>query len=186
MKIAVDLDGVCYEWRRTYRYMMHQYRGVEMPPVDKFWLSWNAPDAYTSKEDRDWIWNEGVELGLFRYGHVLQGAVVGLRQLQALGHSLEVVTHRPSNAVLDTLAWLNYLAIPWSGIHIISNGANKARVSSADLLIDDKPENCEHFVEAGRRAILFHSPANENYEEGPIIQRADGWPGVVEVVRCLS
>jgi len=33
VKIAIDLDGVCYEWDRTARYMLREYRNLSHVPV---------------------------------------------------------------------------------------------------------------------------------------------------------
>jgi len=180
MRIAIDLDGVCYEWQRTYRYMMREYRGVDMPPIEDFWYDWDAPDKYTSEADREWLWTEGVRLGLFRYGHVTTGAIVGLRALIDRGHDLLVVTHRPSVAVPDTLAWLSYINIPWSEIHILSRGESKAQVD-AKVLVDDKPANIYDWNEKNpsRRAIIYNRPWNKQCLAG---FRAYDWRMVVQWV----
>ena len=74
----MDLDGVCYEFQRTYRYMLREYRGVDMPPVEEFWTHWDAQKAYGTPADHDWMWSGGVKKGLFRYGHMVTGARKGL------------------------------------------------------------------------------------------------------------
>lgn len=176
MKIAVDCDGVVYEWHRSVRYMLRAYRGVTMPPIAE-WNEWDAPYKMMSPADRDWLWKEGVELGLFRYGHIATGAIVGLRGLLSAGHSLSVVTHRPTQAVPDTLAWLSYLNIPWSEIHILSNEEPKATID-ADLLIDDKLENCNEWVASGRIALLYDRPWNQNQLYLTRVIRCYDWEGV--------
>ncbi len=173
MKVGIDLDGVCYRFHSSYRYMMVAYRNVEMPPADE-WTTWDWPEKFTSQEDRDWIWSEGVRLGLFRYGHIVKGAIIGVREL-AEHHELSVVTHRPRSAVRDTIAWLHYVNLPFSGIHILSNEEPKSEVPY-DALVDDKPENIEDAVMHARRGILFDQPWNQDYRA---VERARGWPDVV-------
>ncbi len=180
MKVGIDLDGVCYEWQRTYRYMMNEYRGTRIPPVETFWDSWDAVDQFTSQEDRDWMWTEGVRLGLFRYGHVTTGAIVGLRRLIAADHSLYVVTHRPAVAVPDTLAWLNYINIPWTGVHILSNGESKSSIE-VDVLVDDRTENVLEWALTGRPALVFDQPWNQQ-ASATNVWRVDGWRGVTGVI----
>jgi len=176
MRVAVDLDGVCYEWQRTYRYMMRVYRGVELPEVEDFWFTWNAPDKYTTAADRKWMWKEGVKEGLFRYGHMWQGCRIGLQALHKAGHKLSVVTHRPENAVNDTLDWiaLYFKNIPLSGVSILSGGEPKTDVDW-DLLIDDKPENIMDALKANRLGLLFDQPWNQDYDAPA---RVFGWDGV--------
>ena len=172
MRIAVDLDGVQYKFHSAYRYMMVNMRGVDMPP-DSEWSYWDWPDQFTTPADREWMWSEGVKLGLFRYGHIVKGTVLGVRAL-AEHHDLVVVTHRPRQAVADTIAWLSFVNLPYTGIHILSNQEPKTEVPW-DVLIDDKPENIIDAVRAGRRGILFEQPWNEGF----VAEAAAGWPDVV-------
>jgi len=182
------------EWQRTYRYMMNTYRGTKIPPVEEFWYDWNAPDEFTTHEDRVWIWTEGVRLGLFLQGHVTTGALVGLGALSAAGHELCIVTHRPKQAVSDTLAWvsLHFKIIPLSGFHILTNEEPKSSVD-ADILIDDKLSNCDDWASTGRNAILFHRPWNNApwltrtypYQDNMTLRCAD-WESVVNTIGHLS
>jgi 5'(3')-deoxyribonucleotidase len=134
-----------------------------MPPVDEFWTSWNADQESTNRADRDWIWTEGVERGLFRYGHMVKGARRGLEALVEQGHKLSIVTHRPENAVTDTLEWagLYFKGIPLAGFNILSQGQPKTTVGW-DVLIDDKPENIADAEAAGRIGIMFSQPWNQD------------------------
>jgi 5'(3')-deoxyribonucleotidase len=184
VKIAVDLDGVLYEWQRTFRYMMREYRGVDMPPVEDFWFFWDAAKQYGTKEDHAWIWDEGVKRGLFRYGHVVKDGRRVLERLHDKGHKLIVVTHRPEAAVTDTIAWLDlyFKDIPLAGLHIFSNMEPKESVE-ADVLIDDKPENIAGWITAGRNAILFDQPWNQDYHGG---YRAVTWRDVERIVDSWS
>jgi hypothetical protein len=182
MKIALDLDGVCYEFQRTYRYMMKEYRGVDMPPVKDFWFSWDSNLDYGTSEDRKWMWSEGVKMGLFRYGHVTTGVIASVQRLAAMGHQLSVVTHRPENAVQDTLDWLSYVRLPISGVHILSNGEPKTTVGF-DALVDDKVENIRHALARGRVGVLFNQPWNQEQSGISLASgkffRAHDWPEVV-------
>lgn len=183
MRICIDLDGVLYEWERTARYMLREMRGciwLTVPSRD-----WNSIEDNVTPEDWDWLWSEGVKQGLFRYGHVVTGAVLGLRKLYDQGHELVVVTHRPSSAVGDTMAWLSLLQKPGvlelSGINILSNGEDKTTVLG-DVLIDDKDTNLEDWAKAGRKAIQFVRPYNEDMRRSPLIFRAYDWGHIVDLI----
>lgn len=188
--VAVDLDGVCYEWHRTYIYMMKKYRGVEFPgDWRKWWVNWNSPDSYTTAADRMWIWTEGVRLGLFRHGHVTRDAIVSLVELADTGNELIVCTHRPASAVRDTINWLDHhfgslTPYPWSDVRILSGRQPKTTVS-ADILIDDKDSNVYEWAEAGRQAIVFARPWNVGVA-GEGITRATGWADVVAAINGAS
>lgn len=186
MHIAVDLDGVCYEWQRTYRYMMRTYRGVEMPEVHEFWHEWDAQKQFGESDDHKWMWIGGVMRGLFRYGHMVQGCRVGLDSLVADGHSLSIVTTRPRAAAQDTMEWITFFfkGIPLEGIHILPN---KLKTSVEwDLIIDDKPEVIEDAWLNGRKAVLFQQPWNATYEiPARDVTVAYGWPQVKGAVDAL-
>ena len=190
MRIAVDLDGVLYEWQRTYRYMMREYRGVKLPPIEEFWHNWNSAVDRVGPENDAWMWDRGVKLGLFRHGHVTTGGIIGLTDLKRQGHELVVATHRPAIAIRDTINWLDHHfgaldPYPWSGMHILTEGEPKTEVK-ADLLIDDKRENILDWHLDGRQAIVFDRPWNQNVEPGSGIWRAHGWSSVVNIVNQID
>ena len=187
MRIAVDCDGVLYEWDKTARYMLRTYRGCEgLEEESREWLmpdqSWHS----VTKEDWRWLWSEGIELGLYRYGHVVKGGVQGLRTLQAMKHELILATHRPKAAVMDTLAFIHYISdskrepVIWQGFHLLTNDEPKT-VVDADMLIDDKPDNVVTWAEAGRHALLFDRGWNQEVIPSPGgVWRVNGWKGVCE------
>lgn len=185
--IAIDLDGVVYDYQRTYRYMMREYRNLHLPPIEEFWLTWDAPKKYVLKTDSDWMWNEGVKRGLFRYGHMITGARMGIQALAEAGHDLCIVTHRPVNAQNDTREWITFFFkdIPLSGIHILSDGQPKTNVL-ADILVDDKPENVLQWFDAGRSAIIFDRPYNRGLVGVGRLRRAMDWKEVPDLVSQMQ
>lgn len=179
--IAVDLDGVLYEWDRTAQYMLRTYRGLRHMHTES--ASWDWIKDNVSPEDWKWLWSEGVERGLFRYGHMTTGARVGLEHLVDAGFKLKIVTHRPASAVMDTIDWLSlYLQdIPLAGIHILSNQEPKT-VVDADILVDDKPQNLVEWKDEGRIALQYARKWNRSFFDADI-DWCDGWSDVPKVLR---
>ena len=190
MRIGIDLDGVLYEWSKTARYMLREYKGYSRSgPMGAESTSWEYIKEHIEPKDWDWLWKEGVELGLFRYGHVVTGAQSGVRALREASHTVEVVTHRPSSSVPDTIAWLGLFQKPeagvvFDGIHILTNGERKSSVGT-DVLIDDKPSNIEDVVGHGKRAILFDREWNQGAKPAGSV-RAYGWEHVVKLVEAMN
>lgn len=184
MRIAVDLDGVVYEWQRTARYMLNTYRNAKLPPVSEFWFTWDAPKDRLPREDWRWLWDEGVKLGLFRYGHMTTGARVGMQELVRQGHKLSIATSRPSHAVNDTVDWVSlyFKDIPLEGIHILSQSQPKS-VVDADILIDDRPENIIEWERAGRHGIVYDRPWNQDCVA---LWRATSWKAVTYIVEAIA
>lgn len=155
-RLVIDLDGVCYEWDRTARYMLRTYKGYDwmvVPSTD--W--WSIKDSI-APADWDWLWTEGVKRGLFRYGHMVKDTRWALEQLSQK-HTITIATSRPPTAVNDTAEWvaLYFKDIPLEGLHI---GENKADLPG-DVLIDDRPSNIQEWNKTGRNALIFDQPWNE-------------------------
>jgi 5'(3')-deoxyribonucleotidase len=174
------MDGVLYEFERTARYMLREYRGVTVPESSR----WDYLKDNVTRSDWRWLWKEGVSLGLFRYGHMVTGARIGLHRITGAGHSVCIVTHRPKHATADTVDWLSlYLKdIPYDGLSILSNQESKTSVE-ADILIDDKPQNISDWVQEDRPALLFSRPWNTDHSTShPLVVRAVGWRDAANVV----
>ena len=190
MRIAVDLDGVLYEWEKTARYMLRHYKAYSRSgPMGTPSTAWDYIKGHASDADWKWLWNEAIDLGLFRYGHVVTGAQSAIRDMRSAGNTVLVVTHRPSAAVPDTIAWLDMFqkekaGIVFDGIHILTNGERKSTVA-ADLLIDDKTDNLVDWVGHGRRGILFDREWNQGAKPAGT-ERAYGWSDAVRIVKEMT
>jgi len=190
VRIAVDLDGVLYEWDKTARFMLRHYKNyASSGPMGQAATSWNYIEEHVAPADWKWLWTEGVDLGLFRYGHVVTGAQSAIRDMRTAGNTVVVVTQRPSAAVPDTIAWLDLFqkkeaGVLFDGIHILTNGEPKHTVQ-ADVLIDDKASNLEAWVGHGRKGILFDSPLNQGAKPAGT-ERAYGWHDATRIVREMT
>jgi len=166
-RIAVDLDGVVYDWGGTVRYLIREHHGIDLPVSDH----WDYVEENVPPEVWRWLWTEGVELGLFRYGHHIKGSVDGLRELAKVG-SLEVVTHRPRAALQDTLRFIANLPDVFAGVHFLTKNEPKSIVR-ADLYLDDAPHVIENVLDFGASAVVFDQEWNQ-YVDGRAF-RAHGW-----------
>jgi 5'(3')-deoxyribonucleotidase len=184
-RVGLDLDGVVYEWDKTARYMLREVCPVPMTSYVRRLLeeesrSWDYIEDCVPPAAWNWLWSEGVRLGLFRYGHVVRGAINGVRELSRFA-DIEVITHRPANAVEDTLGWLSFMKLPLRGVHLLTHQEPKAAVKPAfDLYIEDKPENCNGLSQIGS-VIMFARPWNEGAYLYERVHRVEGWPAVLEV-----
>lgn len=163
--------------------MLRTYRGCDIPRGLEWWTAWDSYKQFCTKEDNQWLWKEGIELGLFRYSHMEAGCRIALDALADDGHDFIIVTSRPERAVGDTLSWVTHHLnnLPLRGI-VISE--EPKRLVKADLLIDDKPENVTDW-RGGRNAILLDQPWNRHLvlEDWMRIRRANGWSDVVSIMR---
>lgn len=159
-RFGLDVDGVMYQFQKTALYMLNSMRGYNLKLED--WTYWNQPKDCVKNNDWQWLWSGGVKDGLFRYGHLYKGTIEAVRTLNILG-DVVVITHRPRNAVQDTLDWLAYLRLPFVEIHLLTEGQAKSAVK-CDMYVDDKPENVEDFVHNTEGlALLWDRPWNNQW-----------------------
>lgn len=135
-RLGLDLDGVVYDFHSIARFLLSMRVGYDLPPVEEIWSSWNGHLMHVSNEDDEWLWDKGVELGLYRHGHVLKGSIEALREIDEMV-DIVVITHRPRPARQDTLAWLSFNQIPTSEIHMLHAREPKWKVP-CDFYLDDK------------------------------------------------
>jgi uncharacterized HAD superfamily protein len=194
MRIGLDVDGVIYQWDRTARYMLREVL-PNSPYKDKYELkgwdlyqessSWHCIQNHISKEHWDWLWTEGVRLGLFRYGHLFPGSIQAVRELATLG-DVVLITHRPKQAVDDTLAWLGYLKLPLSGVHLLTNGENKSTARPhCDVYLDDKVQNVNELARGTKgQVFLMKRPWSSGYVEHDVVT-VHGWGEFLEEVKGI-
>lgn len=197
MKIGLDLDGVCYQWSATAQYMLREHiqeRG-EVPPPELYQVPkyWDWIENYTPAEDWAWLWSSAIEEGLYRYGHVVKGAIEGAQAISQLGETT-VITARPKAAVHDTMAWLELMfnRVPLAGVVIQSDGQKKSEVPGIDIYIDDAKHNLEELLDnTDATVIQYVQPWNADFVPKNGLQgvrhvRARDWGEVVSIVKTLK
>jgi deoxypyrimidine-specific 5' nucleotidase type C protein (NT5C) len=194
--IGLDLDGCVYHFERTARYMLRTRiacRGDEVPAgLNEPSRNWDWIHDLVSKEDWKWLWTEGVKQGLFRYGHVVGGAIEGIQALSKLGDVI-AITARPKEAVHDTLVWLSTMTdkAPLSGIVIQSHGQRKSEVRPLPhVFIDDGPHNLYDLLSNTESYVVrFSQPWNTPYDpprgHGARLLTGYGWQDTVSAVKWV-
>jgi len=168
-RIGIDLDGCVYNWGDTVRYMIKKYHNIDLEES----THWNYVEENVPPEVWKWLWSEGVDLGLFRYGSLIKGSVEGLRELSVLG-DLEVVTHRPRGALQDTLRFIANLPDVFAGVHFLTSQEPKS-VVGCDVYLDDALHVIDEVFNAGKQAVIFDQPWNQQNDWA---FRAHGWDKV--------
>lgn len=164
LRFGIDIDGVMYMFDKTARYMLRTEKGYTRDQLGRPSRYWNEIKDIVSNNDWQWLWTGGVKNGLFRYGHLFTGSIEAIRELNELGDCV-VMTHRPRNAVQDTLDWLSYLNLPFMEVHLMTNGEQKSAVK-CDLYVDDKPENCVDFNDnTNGIPLLWTRESNGDWDE---------------------
>lgn len=194
LRIGVDIDGVMYCWQKTACYMMREILPNSPYTKDVLnegkWSHWDYMQGNVSPEHWEWLWTEGVKLGLFRHGHLYPGTIKAIRRLAELG-DVVAITHRPKHAVHDTMAWLAYQNLPLSGLHILTNQEPKSGVKpECHVYIDDKPENVRDlYHNTGALLVcLMDRNWNQHFDcgDGYGLYRVGGWQQFIDRVEDLA
>lgn len=178
--LAVDLDDTVLDFTGGLCAVIQKEYGVELPEFEEWdfhhvldpivggsWWKW--------MRRREWLWSTFP---------AIDGAIGSLDLLRSRGHYLELVTSKPEWGEASVWKWLGKWRPPFNRVTIVGQHDVKVAVTDAEVLIDDKIENCMEFTDVGRRAILFDRPHNRSVPMAKFtpIQRAEGWQKVLEMV----
>jgi 5'(3')-deoxyribonucleotidase len=179
-QVAIDLDDVTLDFCGGLVEAVRTEFGVELtiqqfeewdlskvlnPIIGRNWWDW--------LRDRDWLWS---------HFPAVDGAIGGIERLRRQGLYLELLTQKPEWAEYAVWRWMGKWRPKFHRVTIVPSGERKVDYTDAELLVDDKWENCVDFVENGRAAIVFTRPWNITYELLPGMARARNWNEVVEGV----
>lgn len=189
MRIGIDLDGVCYQWTKTARYMLREVLPnspyTKDGPLGTECTEWDYIKHNVAPEHDKWLWNEGIKLGLFRHGHLFPGTIKALRELDKIG-DLVAITHRPERAAADTFAWIAFHQLPFREVHVM-HGGSKTDVARCEIYIDDKPENCIELREGfdpKARVVIPDRPWNQHFDDqAHDVVRAYSWDDFVNLAK---
>lgn len=176
IKVAVDLDGVIYNWGDTVRYLIKHKYDIDLPAS----THWTFVQENVPEHAWKWLWASGEEMGMFKYGSLIKGSVEGLKSLSRLNCDLVVATHRPAWAIPDTCDLIRRLPNVFSGLHFLTNQESK-RIAGADVYIDDNPAVVDDIYGLGADMIVFDQPWNQRLNS-PHTYRAFGWEQVPDLV----
>lgn len=184
-RIGLDLDGVCYQWEKTARYMLREILPnspyTKDGPLGQPSTSWDYIEGNVSKEHWRWLWDSGIPLGLFRHGHLYPGTIKAIRELAEFADVI-VCTSRHKQAVVDTCSWLDYQRLPIKGVHILG-GEPKSSIKPCDVWIDDKPENCYDLQSTGALVCIPDRPWNQHANHTDGLIRVHSWDEFVKIAK---
>lgn len=178
--IAVDLDDVVLDFVGGLREAVRKEYAVDIPEGDV--NKWDlhpildpviGGDWWVWLRNRDWIWPTFP---------AMDGAIGSLTKLRNEGYYLECVTSKPDWAEYATWKWLGKWRPPFQRVTIVHHEV-KANMTDAYIMVDDKPENVQGFLDSGRKGVLFGR--THNADETKFV-RANDWPHAYDLIKALS
>jgi hypothetical protein len=185
MHVALDMDDVVVDFEQGILRSIQIEYGVELQSPE--WTPTGSTLSELGREyfgrggfwgwmkERDWVW------ATFQ---PVPGAIGGIRRLRQDGHTIELVTSKPEWAEPQVWRWLGKWRPPVNRVTLMrtDEGTKAEACPTADILIDDRPANCQSFLDDGRMAVLFDR-SNNRYVKG--MTRVRGWAGVLSYIRDI-
>lgn len=181
--IAIDLDDVILDFTGGVRRAVATEYDVEVPEFPD-WHMANVLDPIIGyswwkwMKSRDWLWKTFP---------AVPGAIGSINILRDQGYFIEIITSKPQWAEASVWQWMGRWRPAVDRVTIVNTESDqKCDFTEADILIDDKPKNCEEWAATGRPAVLFSRSHNLNYKiQDDRIHRADSWADVRSIVEAL-
>lgn len=178
-RIALDMDGVLYDWEGNLRTLIAEAFDIPEPPRTTTWkMQWMTKDH--------WTWYHQNIHRVFGEGEAIRGALKGAAALLNLTTELAIVTSGTEAACEAKLDWLDANDVAYDSFYLVPLSEKKPDHCVADLYVDDSPHVVDDVIrETMATAVLFDQLYNDSYhmEEwpNPRIIRAVGWPAAVRI-----
>lgn len=184
LKIAIDLDGVVYNFIDEFRDYLINHEGYDPDDLPEEYTSWDYYKVWGLSDLEYWekFFTAAHKSHILTNGKVIPGAKEGLEKIKELGCEIVILTAREAVGTktsetirTNTLNWLDANGIVFDELVISNEKFNE----DFDVLFDDGPHNIEAVILDGRPAIFFDQPWNRSV---PIYNRVYGWDQLVESV----
>jgi hypothetical protein len=155
MRIAIDLDGVCYNFTASLAGYIEHMTGERLNPVPSCWEFYSRDWGMSLEEYLQWF-EEGVNAAwVFAIGQPAEGCIEALEALRVEGHTIHLVTERNLGwrAKQNTAEWLHTWHIPYDTLTFADG--NKSELLKVDMAVDDRPRNVIQWRNAGVEAYCF-------------------------------
>lgn len=184
-RIAVDLDGVIFEFVNAYTDLLTEQTGVIFPASSDIWpTTWFDPlDHGVSREDDMMVWNNYIlqeNSTFWRLLHPVPGAteaVAHLNQLAHQGHEVYFISDRKGHgAKVQTEKALWDAGMRYPTVLLTPSKVPIIRSLDIDMFIDDKPETviavanaaAEHGLPVRGGVFIQDRPYNRHVEHDGI------------------
>ena len=154
MRVAIDLDGVCYNFTAALAQYIEHETGVQHPLPPTCWEFYEKDWDMSLYDYLHWF-KSGVNDGyIFRVGEPAPGCIDALNAIREAGHTIHLITDRNVGwrAKENTAIWLEEYCIPYDTLTFCDGSKDIANV---DIAVDDRPEHVDAFRARGIEAYVM-------------------------------
>lgn len=163
MRLAIDLDGVIFQFVDAYTELLTERTGIVFPKASDEWppVWYFERAAGVNKEDELVVWSKIWEPGsmFWRFLHPLPGAaeaVSRLSQLAHRGHDVYFISNRAGDrAKVQTEKALYEIGMDYPTVLLTADKLPAVLSLSIDVFIDDRPETVLGLVEAAPDTRIY-------------------------------
>ncbi|PIE60981.1 MAG: bifunctional metallophosphatase/5'-nucleotidase [Desulfobacterales bacterium] len=187
MNIYVDVDDVLSKTTETYPEIIKQMFGKSVAFEDLATFDLQSSFRLTDQEFHDFfdcIHQEALLLGF----ELVDGALTVLNAWADAGHTIDIVTGRPTSVRKVTLAWLDRNQVPYDQFIMVdkynrpgndpSLSVSKAVLAKRhyDLAVEDSADMALYLADTmGVETALMDKPWNQNCPDRKKVIRCQSW-----------
>ncbi len=171
MRIAIDIDSTLHHYWDTFRELIRERTGIDLPYEDQTdWHVTKVPTA-TLRE---------IVLETHQPVHVLAaepypGAVETVNAWHRAGHFIHITSHRAPACGTATAAWLTRIGVPFDDLHCSFDKVSRCLELDIDVLVDDSPQNIARGLDEGLILATLVHPWNGHLLERDGVVSAHDW-----------
>lgn len=168
MRIAVDIDDVIIDLAPVWLGEYNRLSGESLTPG--VMTQWNWTPLVKDAE----LLYSLLDTPIWQHAMPVRGAGMAIYRLLRAGHDIVYVTAQYNKSKVDWMIRHGYITEEKDRRFVV---ASDKSLISADMLIDDKPENVIRYPKGG---IIFARPWNDIGLWPVTVERIDGWPRILD------
>lgn len=161
--VAVDIDGVMFNFATVIQERTSQFMGVTLP----FPTRWEFYEDWGMTHDgfHSYLKRLAVEEDIFDHGSPYHNTTEGWKSLREQGLNIHIITHRPWEAYEQTIKWLERFRFIPDTLHFTGDKASVLAGTTDDecASIDDHYEQYCMYHNRGVHSFLRAQPWNAGH-----------------------
>lgn len=150
MKIAMDLDGVVFNWVEAFiDYTNAKYGYADDSYEFTQWSFFMQEDVELNEEQFVESYKEFNDYRMWQGLEIYPNVKNSLCALHSMGHEIIYLTHRIAGSEMSTLKSLVHNGLPINGILFERDKARVAKELGCKIGVDDKPQTLIEYNKAG-------------------------------------